>query len=67
MTNIFLVSHILLLFQQKSAKYEKLEKYWSYSTRNRAITNVYTFMYIIHGLIFGVYVYNFSHGGKIIY
>ena len=25
----------------KSAKYEKLGKYWSYCTRNRAITNAY--------------------------
>ena len=36
MANIFLVSHILL-----SAKYEKLGKYRSYCTRNRAITNAY--------------------------
>ena len=41
MANIFLVSHILLLFHlpkgswNKSAKYEKLREYWSYSTRNR--------------------------------
>ena len=41
MANIFLVSRILLLFQ--SAKYEKLGKYWSYSTRNCAITNAYHF------------------------
>ena len=45
MANIFLVSHILLSFQEpkgswnKSAKYEKLGKYWSYCTRNRAITD----------------------------
>ena len=45
--NIFLVSHILLLFHSpkgswnKSAKYEKLGKYWPYCTRNRAITNAY--------------------------
>ena len=48
MANIFLVSHILLLFhsfkgsQNKSAKYEKLGKYWSYCTRNRKITNAYS-------------------------
>ena len=47
MANIFLVSHILLLFHSpkglwnKSAKYKKLGKYWSYCTRNRAITNAY--------------------------
>ena len=47
MANIFLVSHILLLFHSpkgssnKSAKYEKLGKYWSYCTWNRAITNAY--------------------------
>ena len=48
MVNIFLVSHILLLFQQnmrnsenRSAKHEKLGKYWSYCTRNHAITNAY--------------------------
>ena len=47
MANIFLASHILLLFHSpkgswsKSAKYEKLGKYWSYCTRNRAITNAY--------------------------
>ena len=35
MANIFLVSHILL------AKYEKLQEYWPYCTRNRAITNAY--------------------------
>ena len=45
MANIFLVSHILLLFHSpkgswyKLAKYEKLGKYWSYCTQNRAITN----------------------------
>ena len=40
MANIFLVSHILLLFRQnKSAKYEKLGKYWPYCTRNHGITN----------------------------
>ena len=39
----FLVSHILLLFHSpnKSAKYEKLGKYWPYCTQNRAITNAY--------------------------
>ena len=48
MANIFLVSHILLLFHSpkgswnKSAKYEKLGKYWPYCTPNRAITNAYT-------------------------
>ena len=47
MANTFLVSHILLLFHlpkgpwNKSAKYEKLGKYWSYCTRNRAVTNAY--------------------------
>ena len=47
MVNIYLVSHILLLFHwpkgsgNKSAKYEKLEKYSPYCTRNRPITNVY--------------------------
>ena len=47
MANIFLVPHILLLFYSpkgswnKSGKYEKLGKYWSYCTRNRAITNAY--------------------------
>ena len=47
MANIFLVCHILLLFHSpkgswnKSAKYEKLGKYWPYCTRNRAITNAY--------------------------
>ena len=47
MANIFLISHVLLLFHSpncswnKSAKYEKLGKYWSYCTRNRAITNAY--------------------------
>ena len=45
MANIFFVSHNLLLFHlpkgswNKSAKYEKLGKYWPYCTRNRAITN----------------------------
>ena len=45
MANVFPVFHILLLFHSpkgswnKSAKYEKLGKYWSYCTRNRAITN----------------------------
>ena len=38
MANIFQVSHIL---PDKLAKYEKLGKYWSYCTRNRAITNAY--------------------------
>ena len=47
MANIVLVSNILLLFHLpkglwiKSAKYKKLRKYWSYCTRNRAITNAY--------------------------
>ena len=47
MVNIFLVSHILLLFHSpkglgnKSAKYEKPGKYWPYCTWNRTITNVY--------------------------
>ena len=47
MANIVLVSNILLLFHlpkglwNKSAKYKKLRKYWSYCTRNRAITNAY--------------------------
>ena len=43
MANIFLVSHILLLFHSPkgSAKYEKLGKYWPYCTRDRAITNAY--------------------------
>ena len=47
MANIFLISHIFLLFHlpkgssNKSAKYEKLEKYWSYCTQNRAVTNAY--------------------------
>ena len=47
MANIFLFSHILLLFHlpkgswNKSAKYEKLWKYWSYCTWNHAITNAY--------------------------
>ena len=47
MGNIFLVSHILLLFyspegsQNKLANYEKLGKYWSYCARNRALTNAY--------------------------
>ena len=27
------------IYKYKSAKYEKLGKYWSYCTRNRAITN----------------------------
>ena len=27
--------------RNKSAKYEKLGKYWPYCTRNRAITNTY--------------------------
>ena len=42
MANIFLLSHILLLFHSpkgswnKSAKYEKIGKYWSYCTQNRA-------------------------------
>ena len=36
LANIFLVSHILLLFQ-KVAKYEKLGKYFSYCARYRAI------------------------------
>ena len=40
--NIFLVSHILQLFQNKLAEYEKLGKYWQYCARNRAIiTNAY--------------------------
>ena len=45
--NIILVSHILMLLHlpksqcSKWAKYEKLEKYWSCCTRNRAITNAY--------------------------
>ena len=34
----------------KSAKYEKLGKYWSYCTRNRAITNAYATMYIISAI-----------------
>ena len=48
MANILLVSYILLLFHSpkgswnKSAKYEKLGKYWPYCTRNRAITNAYS-------------------------
>ena len=47
MANIFLDSHILLLFHSpkgswnKLAKYEKLGKYWPYFTQNRAITNAY--------------------------
>ena len=47
MANVFVVSHISLLFHlpkgswNKSAKYEKLGKYWPYCTRNRAITNAY--------------------------
>ena len=42
------VSHILLLFHlpkgswNESAKYEKLGKYWSHCTGNRAITNAYS-------------------------
>ena len=47
MANIFLVPHILLLFYlNKSAKYEKLEKYWPYCTWNRAITDAYIYIYI---------------------
>ena len=42
MANIFFVPHILLLAINKSAKYEKLEKYWSYCTQNRAITSAYS-------------------------
>ena len=47
MVNIFLISHILLLFHSpkglgnKWAKYEKPGKHWPYCTRNRAITSVY--------------------------
>ena len=47
MANIFLVSHILLLFHSpkgswnKSAKCAKLGIYWPYCTRNSAITNAY--------------------------
>ena len=46
MANIFLVSYTLLLFHSpkgswKITKYEKLGKYWSYCTRNHAITNAY--------------------------
>ena len=50
MANVFLVSYILLLFHSpkgswnKSVKYEKLEKFWSYCTRNRVITNAYPFI-----------------------
>ena len=49
MPHIFLVSHILLLFHSpksswnKSAKYEKLGKYW-YCIRNCAITNAYDYL-----------------------
>ena len=44
MANIFRISHILFLFNlpqdywNKSAKYEKLGKYWPYCTRNCAMT-----------------------------
>ena len=49
MANIFLVSHTLLLFHSrkdswnKSAKYEKLGKYWPFCSRNGAITNGYDY------------------------
>ena len=57
MANIFLVSHILLLFHSpkgswnKSAKYEKLGKYWPYCTQNRAITNAYLIQNMINQVI----------------
>ena len=44
MANIFVVSHILLLFHSpkgSSVKYEKLRKYCLYCTRNRTITNAH--------------------------
>ena len=60
--NIFLVSHILLLFHigswNKSAKYEKHGKYWPYCTRNRAITNAY--LYALAQLTRKEYVINHS-------
>ena len=40
-TNIFVVFHVLLLYINKSAKYEKRTKYWSYCTWNRATTHAY--------------------------
>ena len=54
MTNIFLVSHILLLFHPRkgsrnmSTKYEEIGTYWSYCARNRAITtNVNCLIFIL--------------------
>ena len=52
MDNIFLVSHILLLFHSpksswnKSAKYEKLGKYCSYCTQNQAIIHIFWERYL---------------------
>ena len=50
--NIFHVSHISFFFQStkgswnKSEKYEKQGKYWSYCTRRRTIANTYHYLYI---------------------
>ena len=63
--NIILVSHILMLLHlrkswySKWAKYEKLEKYWSYCTRNRAIINAYL---ILEKEIFHTQMYSGSYG-----
>ena len=58
MANVFLVSHILLLFHSprgswiKSAKYEKFGKYWPYCAQNRAITNAYIYTYDVSSLFY---------------
>ena len=69
MANIFLVSHILLLFHSpkgswnKSAKYEKLGKYWSYCIRNRVITNTYCYVlvFLTHLFIIYLFAYLFTY------
>ena len=63
MANIFPVSRILLLFHSpkgswnNSAKQEKPEKYWSYYTRNRSITNAY-FNYLVSSFYIGMFINN---------
>ena len=46
LADMFLVSHILLLFlsSKEGSTYEKLEKYLPYCTRHRAITTKYIIM-----------------------
>ena len=68
MVNISLICYILLLFHspkspwKRLAKFEEFGRYWSYCTRNRAITNAYIMKYIhTYIYIYIIYIYTYIY------